>query len=528
MTERAALALLLALGAGCKRRPPAPPVEVVATDVPASIDVPAPQDDPLDASEHDDATDAVDAPETAPPPRARSGPWRSLPRVDLTGVSLLGRWEDAPDRDGDEQSDPTVAVHWNTVAARCVPVSATRPCPRPDPRDLGPDARDGAYTVAYLTMYSGDAQGVDGGMALARVLGTRQLRRSSAMPRATLRGVEFTEFGGAVLARAEVEVVDGAGATDLIDVADLFVGAAGERHAGAMIHHCLSRAPGEATRGGSVAVSDAELVPLVHRAAMAHPFAGCAADLGPWEREVADTFSQGLTVTVTHDEPARPHTPRVGLAREPLRAVPWGSGDDQIPLRANGFELDRVDRVCRGDRVRWRVDGRRCSAVVRRDDAPLQGCAAPISPLDPTRAEAVALTAEAGGDATLLLTRGGEVLRVTLPRDCAHTHRLPEAVPHRGAVPAGATASPRGDLALFTRGMDLWLWARGREWPMLVNGPSSGLPRGTLRAMAFLDARTVAAVISTHLVTFSLALSDAALEPPDEVDLTAAELRGPR
>lgn len=515
MTERIALAVLVALGASCRRRAPAP-TTAPAADV-GYVDAAAPQDDGAIADAPAVAEDVVRL-------RARGGPWRALPRVDLTGVEPLGRWDDAPDRDGDELPDAMLAVHWNSVASRCIPVSATRPCPRADPADLGPDARDGAYTLAYLTRYSGDAPPGDGGAPVARVLGTRRVHRSSSTPRATLRGVEFTEFGGGVIARAELESVDGSGVTDAIDVADLFVGAGGERHAGAMIHHCRTRGPGVATRTGAVAVSEAALVPLVHRAAMAHPFAGCAADLGPWESRVAETFSEGLTVTVTHDEPLRTHRALEGLALEPLRAVDRGSSDDIIPLRANGIALHRVERLCYGDRVRWRVGEARCSAVVGRDDPPVQGCANPISALDPTQAQAVALTASPEGDATLLFTRGRGLLRTTLPRSCGRLRHLDEAAPYRGSLPPGASASPGGELVLFTRGPDLWLWVRGREWPLLVNGPASSLPRGTVRALAFLDAHTVAAVISTHLVRFTLSVSADPYEPPESLELDAAEL----
>jgi hypothetical protein len=181
-----------------------------------------------------EAGDVVDVPR----PTARAGPWRTLPRVDLTGVTVLGRWDDAPDRDGDELPDAMLAVHWNSVAPRCTPVNALRSCPRPDPDDTGPEARDGAFTLGYLTQYSGDAADGDAGPPIARVLGTRRVWRASSTPLATLRGVEFTEFGGGVITRAVLEVTDGAGASDVIDVADLFVGAGAERHVGAMVHHC--------------------------------------------------------------------------------------------------------------------------------------------------------------------------------------------------------------------------------------------------------------------------------------------------
>ena len=329
MTDLRIVAAALLLG-GCPLRSPPPPPP--PTDVVEVIDVPAPQED-VRTVEPDVgvAGDVVDVPR----PTARAGPWRTLPRVDLTGVTVLGRWDDAPDRDGDELPDAMLAVHWNSVAPRCTPVNALRSCPRPDPDDTGPEARDGAFTLGYLTQYSGDAADGDAGPPIARVLGTRRVWRASSTPLATLRGVEFTEFGGGVITRAVLEVTDGAGANDIIDVADLFVGAGAERHVGAMVHHCRTPRRGPAARGGSLALWDFSLAPLVFRAAMAHPFSGCAAELGPWERDVAAAFSNGLTVTVTHDETVSARGPRVGVATDPLRMVELDAAPAANPLRTN-------------------------------------------------------------------------------------------------------------------------------------------------------------------------------------------------
>jgi hypothetical protein len=470
--------------------------------------------------------------EDVPRRAARPGPWRALPRVDLTGVTPIGRWDDAPDRDGDELPDPMLAVHWNSLAARCMPVSATRPCPAASAEDPGVDARDGAYVVAYLTAYSGDAAEGDGGGSVARVIGTRRVWRSGSTPAATVRGVEFSEFGAGVIARAAVEVTDGVGATDLVEVADLFVGEAAERHAGALLHHCRTTAPGVAARGGTVGVTAPSLAPLVLRAAMAHPFSGCAADLAPWERRVTALFSDGLTVTVTRDIPAPAHAAHVAIAREGdvLRVVERGAAGYRDALSDGAVSVTGIERTCRGDRVRWRVGEARCAGVIPRDDAPMQGCAAAASVLDPTRAQAVAVIApENAPQATLVFTRGAGLLRASLPLRCRHTVPLEEAAPHTGPVPALTAASPDGARVLIAQGLDLWLAQRGRTTPLLVNTPASRLPRGTTRALAFLDARTVAAVISTHLVTFTLDLADDAQDPPDGVFVDLSELRrGPR
>jgi hypothetical protein len=521
MTDRRVVAAALLLG-GCPRRspPPAPP----PADVVDVFDVPAPQADVPIATDIPLTPDVTDAPRTV----ARGGPWRNLPRVDLTGITPLGRWDDAPDRDGDELPDVMLAVHWNSVAPRCTPVNALRSCPRPDPDDTGPDARDGAFTLGYLTLYSGDAAEGDAGPPIARVLGTRRVWRAGSTPLATLRGVEFTEFGGGVITRAVLDVTDGAGANDIIDVADLFVGAGAERHVGAMVHHCRTPRRGAAARGGSLALWDFSLAPLVFRAAMAHPFSGCAAELGPWERDVAAAFSNGLTVTVTHDEPVSARGPRVGIATDPLRMVELDAAPEANPLRANDLEVLGVERVCRGDRVRWRVGAQRCAAVIPRDDAPVQGCAGAVSALDPTRAEPVAVVAHGDAAADLLLTRGQGLLRVTLPRECRRHARLDAAVEHRGEVPPRVAASPGGGRVIVARGHDLWMWSRGRLSPVLVNGPGTGLPRGTTRALAFLDARTVAAVISNHLVTFTFELSPDGADPPELIDADAHLLRAPR
>lgn len=521
MTDRRAVVAALWL-AGCPRRPPPAPPPADVVDV---FDVAAPQGDtPTPEPDVARPADVADVPRAV----ARGGPWRNLPRVDLTGITPLGRWDDAPDRDGDELPDVVLAVHWNSVASRCTPVNALRSCPRPDPEDPGPDARDGALTLGYLTQYSGDASEGDAGPPVARVLGTRRVWRAGSTPLATLRGVEFTEFGGGVITRAVLEVTDGAGASDVIDVADLFVGAGAERHVGAMVHHCRTPRRGAAVRGGSLALWDFTLAPLVFRAAMAHPFSGCAAELAPWERDVAAAFSDGLTVTVTHDEPVSARVPRVGVATEPLRMVELDAAPEANPLRANDLEVLGVERVCRGDRVRWRVGAQRCAAVIPRDDAPVQGCAGAVLALDPTRAEPVAVVAHGDDAADLLLSRGAGLLRVTLPRACRRHLRLDAAVEHRGEVPPRVAASPSGGRVIVARGHDLWMASRGRLSPVLVNGPSSGLPRGTVRALAFLDARTVAAVISNHLVTFTFELSPEGGDPPELIDADAHLLRAPR
>lgn len=521
MTDRRAL-LAAALALGCRKpRPPAPvaaPADipaVVAMDVPASEDVFI-----RDLSIED-----------VPRRAARAGPWRALPRVDLTGVAPLGRWDDAPDRDGDDLPDPMVAVHWNTVVGRCVPASAARPCPPAASEDPGPAARDGALVIAYLTEYSGDRADRDAG-AVARVVGTRRVWRSSASPAATLRAVEFTEFGAGVIARASLEVVDGVGATDVVEVADVYTGEGAERHAGALLHHCRATTDGAATRGGSVGVSAPSLAPLVFRAAMAHPFSGCAADLAPWEQRVAALFSDGLTVTVTHDEPSPERGGHVALAREgdALRVLARGAQGYREPFSDGAVRVLGMERVCRGDRVRWRAGEASCAGVIPRGDPPVQGCAAAASPLDPTRAQPVAVIASEGAErATLLFTRGGGLLSVALPTRCRRTVSLDEAAPYAGPVPALTAASPDGAWVLVAQGLDLWLARRGHGTPLLVNGPASRLPRGTTRALGFLDARTVAAVISTHLVTFTLDVSDDAEALPEGVFVDPSELRrGPR
>lgn len=526
MTDRRALlAALLALGCRGRQRPTAPDVPAAppAPDVVVvENDVPAPQDVLIrDLSIED-----------APRPAARSGPWRALPRVDLTGALPLGHWDDAPDRDGDELPDPMLAVHWNTVAARCAP-SAERPCPAPSPEDLGPDARDGALTLAYVTVYSGDNAGRDAGSGpLGRVVGTRRVWRSSASPRAALRAVEFSEFGAGVIARASLEVVDGVGATDVLEVADVYTGEGAERHAGALLHHCRTATDGAATRGGSVGVSAPSLAPMMFRAAMAHPFSGCAADLAPWEQRVAALFSDGLTVTVTRDVPSPARGGHVAIARvdDEVTAVERGAPGYREPSSDGAVRVVAMERVCRGDRVRWRVGDTGCAGVIPRDDLPVQGCAAADSPLDPTRAQPVAVIAPEGTErATLLFTRGGPLLSASLPTRCRRWTALDAAVAHAGPAPALTAASPDGAQVLVAQGLDLWLARRGHATPLLVNGPASRLPRGTTRALAFLDARTVAAVISTHLVTFTMDVSDEAEGPPEGVFVDGSELRrGPR
>jgi len=237
-------------------------------------------------------------------------------------------------------------------------------------------------------------------------------------------------------------------------------------------------------------------------------------------------------VTVTHDEPSPERGGHVALARkgDALRVLARGAQGYREPFSDGAVRVLGMERVCRGDRVRWRAGEASCAGVIPRGDPPVQGCAAAASPLDPTRAQPVAVIASEGAErATLLFTRGGGLLSVSLPTRCRRAVSLDEAAPYAGPVPALTAASPDGAWVLVAQGLDLWLARRGHGTPLLVNGPASRLPRGTTRALGFLDARTVAAVISTHLVTFTLDVSDDAEAPPDGVFVDPSELRrGPR
>ncbi len=302
-TRRLVLALCVALG--CKR--PRAPVDAgpVAADAP-SLAVAVPGDDagtPPDVVVRDAAAeDVLEA------PLRRDGPWRRMAVVSVPARDVIERWTDGPDLDGDTFPDELVAARWS-VDTQCVPDD--RSCPELQEEDLAASATDGPMLMVYLARFSGDAAartGPDGGVGVAgRLVSLRRLPlRSGAAPTSRLVGVHFAEFGPAVMARATLGLGDVAGGEATLDVVDVFVGAALDRRAGALVHHCVRVGDG-AARVGALAVQLPSMAPLVWRAATGRPFTGCPAPADALETSMAEALAGDATLEVLEDRDVGAH-----------------------------------------------------------------------------------------------------------------------------------------------------------------------------------------------------------------------------
>lgn len=476
----------------------------------------------------------VEPTDAAPPRRVSrrvTTAWRKLPRFDLRGAHVLGRWEDPPDFDEDGIPDPLVAAQVEASGVRCAAPDARHPCPTP----AGPRA----LTVAFVLTLSGESLAPDAGAAsdaatatFGRVLGARNLPIEVGT---RVRGFEFSEFAVALAVRTTLEIDAGLRGSDTLDVVDLFAGDGYDTHIGALTHHCARRDTGLPVRAGSLAVNAPAWTPVVWRAASAHPFSGCATDTATYDRSLGETLRGGVRVRVIETTPAGAHH-RARIVTEGLNARVVGAHDrgDAArggPLVSGPLSITDMARGCTYDRLRFVRDGRPCVMVIPRDDAPLPGCAEMASPLDPAPPRPVALVeasapVDGGTDATrLVFSRAGALYSVEVPFLCKRGNRHRAATPWRGTLPAGAEASTDGERVLIPHGDDLWLAGDERAIPYLLNPPGGVLPRTDIRAAAFLDRDTVAAVFGTLLIRFSIEVPDHPTEVVSETELDRDTMR---
>ncbi|MEZ4405105.1 MAG: hypothetical protein R3A52_01255 [Polyangiales bacterium] len=544
MTARAlplALAALSLTACPRKRERPAPPppsidagsvdLRIPVADVPA-VDVP-----------HDTPRDVRRPPANALPTRpAMSGAWQRLPRVSIDESAVIARWDDPADIDGDEFPDPLVVLPLGAV--RCTTIHDDRPCPEGLAPD-GTDDIDGPRTLALVAFHSGDLPRAapDGGApptdaatgpALGRLVGVRRVWVGRSLPMSRLASVSFSEFGPGVMVRTTLEVTATDRVTSTLDVVDLYVGVGLDRHAGALVHHCV-RAQGERpARAGSISVTQPSMTPLVWRAALAHPYSGCDTSADALDAQMGAALAGGVELTV---EPGANVAPSHAVAltvvngelsvtertREERRRSDAGEPPD--PLRLPELEVDGMNRACSWDRVRARRDGHRCEFRVSRRDAPLPNCAAGESVLDPAPPSPIALLPrEADAGATLVFTRGMGLLSARVPDDCRHSRRV-DAERFSATLPVGLAASPDGRRVVSANGLDLWLHVEGHDYPVLLNPPAGPIPRGTLRAAAFVDREHLGLVISTAMLRVALPAGLAPLSPPSSLTVDTSEIR---
>jgi hypothetical protein len=318
---------------------------------------------------------------------------------------------------------------------------------------------------------------------------------------ATLDGVEFSEFGPGVLLRTTVT----RGPDDQSSVVDVLVGLGLETHIGAVTHRCHGTGR-SSRRSGAIEVLAPAWAPLLWRAALAHPFGGCATDTARYDQELGLALQGAVTVTVTARSPA-PAGRSLTLERQgdaivavDLRARTDG-GAPRDPLEAAPFHVLDVARTCEGDLLRWSLGRHRCQAVLRREDGALPGCEAGPSPLDPQAPRVLALAPAVDETAapTVLLARGPRVVQFALPTRCTHT-LVATPRPLDGELPPGTVASPDGASVLVTSNFDLWRLSRHGGPATLLNPPGGAFPRGLFRAVAYIDPNTVAAVVGRELV----------------------------
>lgn len=520
------------LAASCSRRPHRAPLDAAQVGVVAwDLGVEAP---PVT---HEDVAlvEARAEPTDASPPRRVSRrvttAWRKLPRFDLRGAHVLGRWEDPPDFDEDGVPDPVVAAQVEASEARCTAQAAQHPCPAPGGLR--------ALSVAFVLALSGESSPPDAGAVsdaatatFGRVLGARSFPVELST---RVRGFEFSEFAVALAVRTTLDIDAGLRGSDTLDVVDLFAGDGYDTRIGALSHHCARREMGLPVRAGSLAVSAPSWAPVVWRAASAHPFSGCATDTAAYDRMLGEALRGGVRVRVIETTPAGAHH-RVRIVTEGLNARVAGAherGDASTggPLSNGSLSITDMARGCSDDRLRFVRDGRPCVMVISRDDAPLPGCAEMASPLDPAPPRPVALVGpsaatDGGADATrLVFSRAGALYAVEVPVLCKRGNRHRAATPWRGALPAGAEASTDGERVLIPHGDDLWLAGGERAVPYLLNPPGGVLPRTDIRAAVFLDRDTVAAVFGASLIRFSIEVPDSPAEIMSDIELDRDAIR---
>jgi hypothetical protein len=478
--------------------------------------------------------------------RATPGAWRRLPRVPLANTRTLGRWDDPPDFDDDGLPDPIVAIEYVHGRTPCRAVASDHPCPTAAHDDVQGDGANGSLVAGFVAQFSGDANPAaapDAGVAApadGRLLGTRRVWLSTASsPHARVSTVEFSEFGPGLIVRTILEADEGPTVTDVVDVIDVFTGLGLDRRAGAIVHHCARFTGRPPTRAAHFSLEDPTLAPLVWRAITAHPYSGCATEVGTLDTALGATFTGDLQLRVQSTVPAGSHRPVAiaveagaprAVGRNERNAAPWAD-----PLALGPVRVVDMTRGCQYDRLRYERDGHRCAVVVPRSDDPLPGCETHTSPLDPVPPRPLWLhphggvTLDGGVPSEpihLVFQRGGSLWETTLPLACGHGEHRAQALPWRGGdVPAGVAVSPSGERVLIGQGDDLWLYTRARRAPYLLNAPGTALPRHEVRAVAFVDEDHAAAVLSNNLTTFELTVPDRDEEIPTSLRVDADEIR---
>lgn len=456
---------------------------------------------------------------------------------------MRARWDDPPDFDGDGLPDAIVAIDYHLGLTTCRVAASDHPCPTPDRAAPGVD---GPLTLAFVGLFTGDAPvpvgdaGISDASAPAsgRLLGTRRVTLSTTpTARAELDGVEFSEFGPGLVVRTLLRASDASRVTDTVDVVDVFTGLGLDRRAGTLLHHCVRVGTAPPTRTGAIAIASPSLAPLLWRAATAHPYSGCATGVESLDAHLGATLFGALTIRDITTAPAGTQhrvaiTVENGVARvvnpTDRHAPPWNN-----PLALGPVQVLDMTRGCQWDRLRYDRDGHHCHVIIPRHDDPMPGCETQPSPLDPEPplplwvAPHGGVTLDGGVPAEplhLVFARGGALWDATLPLACRGESRA-HAVPWRGTAPTGVAVSPSGDRVLFGTGDDLWLFARGRSTPWLLNPPLGALPRHDVRAVAFVDDTHVAAVLSTQLYRFEVVVPASDAGVPDALELDPAELR---
>lgn len=520
MRPLASTALLLALLPACPRRgdPPLPLPDGSASSRPVSVD------DPRDAGADAPAA-AGDVPVDRPAVVIR-GPWQRLPFARWTDPAQLGRWDDAPDLDGDDRPDEVFAMDARLVT--CAVAHRDIPCPAAVDDDGGGDADDGPARLALIARFSAD---VDPAGTTGRLFGLQRVWRSRSMPTSRIDAVRFGDFGRGVSVRTTLLVDHGAGRRDTVDRVDLYLGAGLDRLAGTVVHHCIRTLEGPLERDGAIAVTLPSETPTLWRFASAHPFSACETDAVALDAALGRTVARGVRVLDLRASAIETHRElRLAVIEGRARVIergPRGSdaGLEGDPLALGGVHVLAVARRCDSDLVRYQHESKSCLVRVarRRGEGRCDPALSPVASFDDAHPVALVPGADPAMPA-LILHRAGALVSVQLPTQCGVGHHSVDAPPFRGAIPEGTPVSTDGSLVLFAEGRDLWLARVGDPRPALVNVPGDGLPRGTLRAVAFLDARQVAVVIARSLFEFTLDVPAPMDGVPETLRVGAAEL----
>ena len=513
--------VLLALLPACPRHPEAarPRPDAAASSLPINLD----SDAVRDASA--DAATAADAPIDRGAVVLR-GPWQRLPFVRWTNPEQLGRWDDAPDFDGDDVPDQVFAMDAQRVL--CEPAHRDVPCPSTSGDDGGGDADDGPARVALIVRLSAD---VDTTATTGRLFGLQRVWRSRNPPTARIDAVRFGDFGRGVSVRTTLLVDHGAGRRDTLDRVDLYLGAGLDRTAGTLLHHCLHTLDGTFERTGAVAVTLPSETPTLWRFASAHPFSGCETDAVAFDTSLGRTLARGVQVLELQASPIESHRDvRVAVTDGHARVVErdprnGDAGFEGDPLALGTVRVLGVARRCDVDLVRYQHEDKTCLIRVERPRAEdrCDPSLAAVASFDDAHAVALVPGVDPSMPA-LVMHRGGALLSVQLPAGCGVGHRSVASQVYRGELPVGTPVSTDGALVLFAEGRDLWLARVGDPRPALINVPGGGLPRGTVRAIAFLDLHRAAVVMARTLFEFTLDVPVPMERVPETLNVDAAEL----